>query len=763
MLAALIVARPYWPCEGVREEETGLGLAWVWTVLICLTIAVVGRIVSGAERFRVSKADFAVLTLIALVGLSVSRAFSKRPAINLAWEWVGVGVAYFLIRNLPRSRRENQALAAVFLATAVAVSTHGLYYNRVVFPSVQEQYRRDPDAFLARMNIARGSAEESRLRDRLLYSNEVFATFALANSLAGFLVGPAVLGFALGLESLRNRRGGSVVAAEDAPEPSAAVSAIAIASALLPYSAIVAALLLTKSRSAYVGFAVGAIVLGIRRRKAIGAKRLTILAGVLLAAIAGSIAWAASLKRFDWLMVVDSTKSLRYRLEYWRGAWRVIVRLSGVFWRGLGPGQFGSFYLLYRLPESSEEIQDPHNLILEAWAVAGAGAAIALIAAIAFALRDAFGGSKARAFESEADDKPGRTGWVIASGAAGWVLAAAIAPKDYGPFAGGELSLVLWLILAVGWGLAIGLGAPLWRRISLSSIGPAAAGLAVAIHLLAAGGIGFSAVSLGLWGMLALAQNARVDRLCGRATVGRGRLPAFLAGIVAAAMVGTFVGTVFPFWNAERALEDGHLALNQAQAPRETQPARLAAVDRARLGFEEATRRDLYFSRPWIELARVEYLAWTLRGSPSPPQDPVWNAISIDLREAASMKYRRAPFSLEIPQLRIAYANALLQAAGSGIPREYASLIRGQIRDSARLLVDFDPTNALFRARCALASAEIGRLGEAVFQAEKALELDALTPHRDRKLDAGSRKLLNSLLPEWKASLARRKQRPESS
>ena len=122
LLAALIVARPYWPCEGVREEETGLGLAWVFTLLICLSIAVVGRVIGGADRFRVSKADLAVFALIAFVGRSVSRAVALRPAINLAWEWVGVGVAYFLIRNLPRSPRETNALAGIFLATAVAVS-----------------------------------------------------------------------------------------------------------------------------------------------------------------------------------------------------------------------------------------------------------------------------------------------------------------------------------------------------------------------------------------------------------------------------------------------------------------------------------------------------------------------------------------------------------------------------------------------------------------------------------------------------------------
>ncbi|GAC1328022.1 MAG: hypothetical protein NVSMB14_18330 [Isosphaeraceae bacterium] len=54
LLAALIVARPYWPCEGVREEETGLGLSWVCSILLCLLIAAVGGVIGGEGRFRAS-------------------------------------------------------------------------------------------------------------------------------------------------------------------------------------------------------------------------------------------------------------------------------------------------------------------------------------------------------------------------------------------------------------------------------------------------------------------------------------------------------------------------------------------------------------------------------------------------------------------------------------------------------------------------------------------------------------------------------------
>ena len=104
--------------------------------------------------------------------------------------------------------------------------------------------------------------------------------------------------------------------------------------------------------------------------------------------------------------------------------------------------------------------------------------------------------------------------------------------------------------------------------------------------------------------------------------IGGGRLSAFVAGTVAAALVGMFVGNVLPFWDAERADERGSVELQRALAAKEPIPTRIAALERAQIAFEEATRDDVYFARPWIELAAVEYLAWTFRGAPRRRKTP---------------------------------------------------------------------------------------------------------------------------------------------
>ena len=98
------------------------------------------------------------------------------------------------------------------------------------------------------------------------------------------------------------------------------------------------------------------------------------VAGLVL--VGGLVAAGLATGRLDREVLTQSTLSMRYRWEYWQGAWRVITAPAqppaiSTFWAGVGPGNFGPHYLLHKLPESSEEIHDPHNLFLEVWATAG--------------------------------------------------------------------------------------------------------------------------------------------------------------------------------------------------------------------------------------------------------------------------------------------------------------------------------------------------------------------------------------------------------
>ena len=195
-----------------------------------------------------------MLALVFLVGLSAPRGLDRRLAINLAWEWAGLGFAYILARNLPRTRAESSVLAGVLVATAVAVSAYGLFQARVEIPRLQERFRSNPQQVLREANVPLDPQRIQAFTDRLLGSNESFATFGLANSLAGFLVGPLVLILAVIIQVLADRRAGGRPWGQ-------------IGLAAFPLLCILTCLMLTKSRSAYIGFLVAAAILAWQARR----------------------------------------------------------------------------------------------------------------------------------------------------------------------------------------------------------------------------------------------------------------------------------------------------------------------------------------------------------------------------------------------------------------------------------------------------------------------------------------------------------------
>jgi hypothetical protein len=233
LTAALTTARAYWPSEPDLRAEAGSGLDWSLAMILVLCLALASALIGGRLRLRWSWADPAVIVLFLLIGLSASHASNRRPAINLAWEWGAIGISYVLIRNLPRTRSESSVLAGAMVATALAVSVYGLYQVGVELPAMRARYLSHREESLRFVGIVPGTPAQALYEHRLLDSNEPWSTFALTNSLAGFLVGPLVMALSLGGESLRSRegRGGRL-------------GAIALAS--IPALAILTCLLLTE-------------------------------------------------------------------------------------------------------------------------------------------------------------------------------------------------------------------------------------------------------------------------------------------------------------------------------------------------------------------------------------------------------------------------------------------------------------------------------------------------------------------------------------
>ena len=160
------------------------------------------------------------------------------------------------------------------------------------------RYLRDPKRLLQEAQVPLDPEHIKVFQDRLLGSSEIFSTFGLANSLAGFLVGPLVLALAMVLQNLASREGkGSRLTV--------------IAMAAPPLLCLLFCLVLTKSRSAYIGlFCATAVLAWQARRRA--PSRLLIGAGVAsLVVISTLVAAGLAAGKLDREVVTQSSMSMR--------------------------------------------------------------------------------------------------------------------------------------------------------------------------------------------------------------------------------------------------------------------------------------------------------------------------------------------------------------------------------------------------------------------------------------------------------------------
>jgi hypothetical protein len=723
LVAALLVARAYFAGE---DAERGTGSGWVLALLLTVGIAIAAAWLGRAVRVRLSRADLGVAVLVVLIGLSLAQAADRRPAITLSWEWVALGLSYAMLRSLPRSDAELHALVGALLATACALSAAGYYQRFVEDPDTIAMYKKDPERALALAGVSDDPASRRRFENRLMQSTEPRATFALANSLAGFLVGPAVIGAAavLGLAvggKSRARLGPILLAA-------------------FPLAMLLSCLVLTKSRSASVGLIAGLAAVVLRHRGRAMLRKLA-LAGLVLVVALGAIVFVGSKARvLDRKVLTEAGKSLRYRVEYWQASWGLITESPRNFWAGVGPGNFAGPYLRHKLETSSEEIRDPHNLILEVWAVSGAPAMAALVLVLGLILWSTLGPSQPVEDPSAHERRPTGPGrgagarWLWGcAGLGGWVVVVLLGRIDPARNPDDEAR---WLVLGAGWAVSALLLGPLWGRRPAEGPEVGAGFLAVVVNLLGAGGIGFPPVALMLWALGALGQDLRADRHCGRVRRIGGRWLAFGLGVVLAALIGSFVGATLPAWRSEAEMAAGRDALMGPGPPK---------VERAREAYRRAAEADSYSVEARMAEADLAFRAWLAEGAR--PGSGVWVEIDRALDDATAPP--RNPNSYPPQRMRMRLLQELIRLQGPSLSPTGLAALQADLANAAAKAVALYPSDARLHAELAEAAAAIDRKADAARHAREALRLDARTPHADRKLPEAQRNRLRAALPDW--------------
>ncbi|MBI3839801.1 MAG: O-antigen ligase family protein [Planctomycetia bacterium] len=719
-VAMLSVARPLLPSEGVSWLGDGLPFDMLW-------ILIAGAYLVSAVRERefARKPGLVDAAVFLLVGLSTASAIvgarqgSPRLAINMLWEWVAFGLVFFLVRQLVRTAQETRTLAALMVALAVVLSSYGFYQVFIGMPAERAAYAENPDALLrsAGQWYPPGSPERSQFENRL-QSTEPLATFALTNSLAGYLAPWLVVALGIGASLVGNRR--DAKSSGQIPWWSTGQ----IAAYALCILIVTGCLLLTKSRSGYVAGTLGAVLLPIccRTGRSIWNWKVALSGGV---AVVMLVAAAVVFKGLDFEVISEVPKSLGYRLQYWQATAEMIKDHP---WLGVGPGNFQDYYTQYKLPTASEEIRDPHNFLLEVWATSGSVALAALGGALVgcgwHTLR-----SRRRQIESNQvlavaphGEQTNSVKYIVAGGAAGLFFA----------FVSGPPAGLMFSPERLGGGLLMGgtVVALLWPWVKSGRLPrslPALGALVLATNLLAAGGIAYPGIAGAFWILLALALNEteaeplELNRdALPRARLGIPWLPAAGLALIGIAAAGCYFSAYSPVLRC-------HAAMVKAddEPPQNT--------DAKRAAFLEAAAADSFSAEPWQALAELEL--------PSLQKNPT-SAEPRSLFVAASAR---------LLELRPRSSSAWRQVG------QWYWLLYEQHHDSRdsttaeacyRRAVELYPHLAVLRGEYALALDANGHSSAAAQEARTALELDEITPHADKKLPPQLRRQLEPLAGE---------------
>jgi len=755
-LAALACTMAFFtlsPLIPSASPQRGTGLALVLCQFATLFIWAVAAAAGGRVRVYAGWTMWAVLALVAAHLLSATALIwgssgNIRAAVNICWQWTGVGISFFLVRQLFRRQEEIRAAVSIMLGLAALMAVTGFYQFFVSMPATRAIYFADPDRAIAEAGIQAPAGSPARkLFESRLNSVEPVATFSLTNSLAGFLAPWLIVscGVIAGLLQAPRRHWLAIVGA--------VFIAIAVASCLT----------LTKSRTAYLaaGAGIGLLILfGGWGGWRLDWKWPAAIAGVTMAlALAGIFAGG-----LDMEVLSGAPKSVQFRLEYWRSTAAMIADHPLL---GCGPGNFQSAYVAYKLPQASEEIADPHNFLLEAWATTGALGLLALLAVLfAFPLQLWSLQRKKEQVEPVGSDATALG--ADSSGSRGEESRGESHTTDASPFAISIFQLPGVLAIYIG-GLAgvvlsypIGMACGYPPDLAIFFAGlPVAAGvvallqswtirgglplsvmvvavLVLLANLLAAGGFNFTGVALGGWLLLGLAVNRKEADLPQQSKLGWQVHNAWPVAALAATLALSF------YWLDYVPVSQSRAARISAREQQQIRPVIRqleAAARHDRFSHEAQLHLTIAYAQQWINDGKPASLEQTDAAAAAALKlHPRSYTARKQLGDVFLLMYRRAGRLDE--KIRDAVAASLLQRSCE----HYEAAI-------ARY-----PNNAMLHAQLAYALSLAGKKNAAARSASTAFQLDSQHNHKEKKLaqrrvydpelpakDANAEQIVNSL------------------
>ncbi|HLJ11581.1 MAG TPA: O-antigen ligase family protein, partial [Planctomycetaceae bacterium] len=721
LVALVMICRLLTPTEGAAGGET----LWIAQLtLLVFLVWVFAAYRQGGLTLDVGWFDMAVACLclghIAGALVVIASEGDKRAALNMLWEWCGLGVTFFLMRQILASPAVRTGLLTAVAVTAIPLAGLGLWQHDVSYAQTRREYEKlkaeqqalelagrpfNPSAAVEweralqrlRAELVRNDIPVDQaarvLWEQRLYSSEPNGLFALANTLAGFLACASIVWLAA-----------LVYAAGRVARWQVAIGAVLAI-------VILYCLLLTKSRTAFVGLAAGLASWGIAvfRRRARSTRRPWWALAYGLAAVIGVVMIAGLTGGLDRFVISESGKSLRYRAQYWTGTWRMLVSSPRNALVGVGPGNFRQNYLPFKLAESSEEIADPHNLMLDAWANGGLVGLLGLVSVCAAGLRPLLTRSDGNLLEAPVDRSVRLT--MLAGGGL------AHPAVFFAGAANGETTL----LLSTGWLSAAATCKRLFER-EFPPVVFAAAFAALAVHLLGAGGIGMPAISQLLLFLVILGR--RSDDGSQWKFESSSRWP--IAGLGVAGLT-LYFGCWFTGLNPDIAARNA-IAAGKQDLFEQGSPAK------AEREFRRAANADPYSPEPYRLLSQLAFQRWLasdVRQMNEFKRSAAWQREAVARNPRFTEEYRALG---HLYLAKLSHTGAVEDAAAAAQAFERA--------------VALYPNSAAAQSELAEALWKVGRMNEARLAADRACELDAINEaagHIDKRLPVARRELMNRI------------------
>lgn len=364
LIAAAIIYAAYWPADST-EVQSGAARYLAGMLIIAGGITMVVRPLWNEPGVRRSDRLIDItawgLALAMVISTWINAEDSNlRMSVNEMWWWVAAAALFSATRRICCGLNVATVIFHLIISVTLAVAVVGWHQQLIDIPAMIEMYESDPDAMLRAAGIQ--AAEGSSLRivfHNRLYDGGPTGTFALANSMAALLVGGLIV-----IGGVTAQRWSTLTMAQKIGW----VIVIMIVGGML---------IASRSRSAAGSLAIATLI-ALTRRWWDG--RIMTIAKVMAAAggvsgILAAIGWRFG-RHTEW--IGQAPASLEVRWRYWIASIKMVAQ-SPIF--GVGPGQFKARYELYRADASTEQIADPHNWF---WQIATTGGLLAAIIAIVF-------------------------------------------------------------------------------------------------------------------------------------------------------------------------------------------------------------------------------------------------------------------------------------------------------------------------------------------------------------------------------------------